>query len=267
MLGANASIPVLGFGTWQLTGQECIEGVRIALEAGYRHIDTADAYGNHKEVAQGIKNSGVPRKEFFLTTKLKYPDAYTKEAVASSVRRFLEELQTEYLDLLLIHWPNRSVPFAETLGAMDLLKKERIVKAIGVSNFTLHHLDNALKAGVEITDNQVEVRPTFNQKELRDYCASKNISITAYSSLRGGDAELPLMSELSHKYGKTPRQIIINWVIARGMIAIPKSSHRERIKENFDSVSFEMKEADLARIDTLPQGERVNNPSFGDFGY
>lgn len=267
MLTADASIPVLGFGTWQLTGQECIDGVCAALETGYRHIDTADAYGNHAQVAEGIKNSGVARKDFFLTTKLKFPNAYTKEAVAADAQRFLEELQIDWIDLLLIHWPNREVPFAETLRAMDELKKKGIIKAIGVSNFTPHHLDDALKAGVEITNNQVEVRPTFNQKTLRDYCASKNISITAYSSLRGGDPELPLITELASKYSKTPQQIILNWITNRGMITIPKSSHPERIKENFESASFEMEEADLEKIDNLPQSDRGNDPSFGDFEY
>jgi diketogulonate reductase-like aldo/keto reductase len=111
------------------------------------------------------------------------------------------------------------------------------------------------------------VRPTFNQKALRDYCASKNISITAYSSLKGGETELPLVTQLAQKYGKTPAQIVLNWVVARGMVAIPKSSHPERIKENLESVDFDIEEADLARIDALPQTDRVNNPSFSDFDY
>jgi len=266
-LNQEAAIPVVGLGTWQLTGQDCIVAVAEALKAGYTHIDTADGYGNHARVAQGIKNSGVARDKFFITTKLAYPGGYTASAVRADGERFLQELETSYIDLLLIHWPNREVPFAETLKAMDELKKEGKVKAIGVSNFTPHHLDDALKAGVEITNNQVEVRPRFNQKTLRDYCAGKNISITAYSSLRGGETELPLVVELAQKYGKTPAQIILNWVVARGMVAIPKSSHPERIKENLASLDFAIEEADLAQIDNLPQGERVNSPSFGDFDY
>ena len=266
-LSTGVSIPVIGLGTWQLTGATCAPAVAYALQNGYTQIDTADAYGNHEQVGEGITKSGVAREQFFITTKLVYPSGYTAGAVHADGERFLTELETPYIDLLLIHWPNREVPFEETLKAMDELKKEGKIKAIGVSNFTPHHLNDALKAGVEIVNNQVEVRPRFNQKALRDYCASKNISITAYSSLKGGETELPLVVELAQKYGKTPAQIILNWVVARGMVAIPKSSHSERIKENLESLDFEIEEADLANIDALPQGERVNDPSFGDFDY
>lgn len=267
MLNSGASIPALGLGTWQLTGSSCVEAVAYALQNGYTHIDTADGYGNHKEVRAGIEKSGVARGAFFLTTKLAYPSGYTKAAVRADGERFLQELGTDYIDLLLIHWPNREVPFAETLAEMNELKKEGKIKAIGVSNFMPHHLDDALKAGVEITNNQIEVRPQFNQKVLRDYCASKNISITAYSSLKGGETELPLVVELAQKYGKTPAQIVLNWVVSRDMVTIPKSAHPERIKENLEVANFEMEEADLAQIDALPQTGRINNPSFGDFDY
>lgn len=266
-LNSSAAIPVIGLGTWQLTGSACIEAVAYALQNGYTHIDTADGYGNHKEVRAGIEKSGVSREKFFITTKLVYPSGYTKAAVRADGERFLQELGTDYIDLLLIHWPNREVPFEETLQEMNALKSEGKIKAIGVSNFTPHHLDDALKAGVEITNNQIEVRPRFNQKVLRDYCAAKNISVTAYSSLKGGETELPLVLELAQKYGKTPAQIVLNWIIGRGMIAIPKSSHPERIKENLEAANFTMEEADLAQIDALPQTGRINNPSFSDFDY
>lgn len=266
-LNSDAAIPVLGLGTWQLTGNACADAVAYALQNGYTHIDTADGYGNHTEVRAGIEKSGVAREKFFITTKLVYPSGYTKAAVRADGERFLQELGTTYIDLLLIHWPNREVPFAETLLEMNELKKEGKIKAIGVSNFTPHHLDDALKAGVEITNNQIEVRPSFNQKVLRDYCAAKNISITAYSSLKGGETELPLITALAQKYGKTPAQIVLSWVIGRGMVTIPKSSHPERIKENLESADFEMEEVDLAQIDALPQTGRVNNPSFSDFDY
>jgi 2,5-diketo-D-gluconate reductase B len=265
-LNSSAAIPVIGFGTWQLAGQQCVDAVAYALASGYTHIDTADAYENHSEVAEGIRKSGVAREKFFLTTKVWNPDHRRNDVIASG-NRFLQELGIEYIDLLLIHWPMRDVPVEETLQAMNELKKEGKVKAIGVSNFTPHHLGDALKAGVEVTNNQVEVRPRFNQKALRDYCASKNISITAYSSLKGGETEVPLIVELAGKYGKTPAQIVLNWVVARGMVAIPKSSHPERIKENLGAAEFEMEEADLARIDSLPQTGRVNDPSFSDFDY
>lgn len=266
-LNEGTSIPVIGLGTWQLTGAACVEAIAYALQNGYTHIDTADGYGNHVEVRKGIEKSGVARAKFFITTKLIYPTGYTRSAVRADSERFLQELGTDYIDLLLIHWPNRKVPFAETLSEMNELKKEGKIHAIGVSNFTPHHLDDALKAGVEITNNQIEVRPRFNQQALREYCASKNISITAYSSLKGGETELPLIVELAQKYGKTPAQIILNWVVARGMVAIPKSSHPERIKENLEATNFAIEEADLAQIDALPQTGRINDPSFSDFDY
>lgn len=265
-LNSAVSIPAVGLGTWQLTGGDCVKAVSYALQNGYVHIDTADAYGNHREVASGIKKSGVAREDFFLTTKV-WNDQHSTRGVQESGERFLEELGVEYIDLLLVHWPVRDVPVEETLRAMDGLKREGKVKVVGVSNFTPHHLDDALQSGVEIVGNQVEVRPSFNQSVLREYCAGKNISITAYSSLKGGETELPLTVELAKKYNMTPAQVVLNWVVSRGMVAIPKSSHPVRIKENLASLDFTLEEADLARIDALPQSGRVNNPSFSDFDY
>lgn len=266
-LNSAAAIPTLGFGTWQLTGDACVAGVAHALSTGYTHIDTADGYGNHIQVREGITHAGVKREDFFLTTKLRYQDGYTKEVVAPSIDRFLVELGVPYIDLLLIHWPDRKTPFAETLRAMDEARQAGKVRAVGVSNFTAHHLEDALQAGVEIVNNQVEVRPRFNQQALRDFCTSKNIAITAYSSLKGGETELPLIVELAGKYGKTPAQIVLNWVMGRGMVAIPKSAHLERITENFGAAQFEMEEADYARIDALPQTDRINVPAHNDFNY
>jgi diketogulonate reductase-like aldo/keto reductase len=240
--------------------------VAQALLTGYKHIDTADAYGNHAEVAQGIKSSGIARNDFFLTTKV-WNDKHHHDDVIASAERFLKELETEYIDLLLIHWPMREVPIEETLLAMDELKQKGIVRAIGVSNFTEHHIEDAMASGVEIVNNQVEIRPQWNQKKLREYCASKNISITAYSSLRRGDPDLPLIVGLAQAYDKTPQQIILNWVIARGMITIPKSANASRIKENFEAANFEMTEEDLTKIDGIPQTDRAGNPPFADFDY
>ena len=267
MLNKDASIPLLGFGTWQIIDQECVLGVEAALKTGYAHIDTADAYGNHKEVAQGIQNSGVARQDIFITTKV-WNTMHKHDDVIESGERFLKELEIDYIDLLLIHWPIRKVPVGETLKAMDELKKRGLIRAIGVSNFTRHHIEDALAAGVEITNNQVEVHPTFNQKDLRAFCESKNISVTAYSPLgHGEDLNAPLMEELAQKYEKSPAQIALNWVMSRGMITIPKSSNPARIKENFDSMSFELEEADLKSIDAMPQGKRLGAPSFGEFSY
>jgi len=267
-LNKETEIPVLGLGTWKLNGEECVEAVAEAISIGYRHIDTADAYENHAEVREGIRKSGIGREDLFLTTKLHFDDGYKEETVRKSGERLLKELDTDYVDLLLIHWPDRSTSFEETLHAMDELKKAGKARALGVSNFTIHHLEDALKAGVEITDNQVEIHPAFTQKELRDFCALKKIAVTAYSPLgRKHVLELPLLHELADKYEKTPAQIALNWIVSRGMITIPKSANPQRIKENFDSLSFSIEEPDLVRIDEIPQEERIVAPAYSDFDY
>jgi len=260
----NLAIPVIGFGTWQLKGEECRRTVSDALAIGYRHIDTADRYGNHHEVAAAIKDSGVDRSELFITTKI-WLDSLHHQDVLADVDRFLNELELEYIDLLLIHWPNKDVAIAETLGAIEECRKVGKVKAIGVSNFTTHHLEEALATGIEIVNNQVELHPSFNQKELRQYCDQKNISVTAYSPLRAGDMDLPIVRSLSLKYGHSPAQIILNWIVSRNMIVIPQSTDKERMKENLSVTEFVIDEADLALLDSVPQGERFNDPEFGEF--
>jgi len=263
-LNSRASIPVIGLGTWRLTGAAGADAVAYALSAGYSHIDTADIYGNHRDIAAGIRKAGVKREQIFITTKI-WNKNHSREDVLRSGGRFLEELETEYVDLLLIHWPIREVPVEETLRAMDELKRQGSVRAIGVANFTARHLRDALASGVEITNNQVEVRPDFAQSDLRAFCSSHNLSVTAHSSLRAGSTELPVIAELAGTYGKTPAQIIINWTVARGMVAIPKSARPEKIKENIESLDFEMSEDDLQKMDRIPQNKRGVVPSWGEF--
>lgn len=265
-LNENVSIPILGFGTWQLRDDECSTAVEHAIASGFRHIDTADRYENHHAVAAGIQAAGVPRDELFLTTKL-WRDDLTAAAVQANVDRFLDELATDYIDLLLIHWPNRDVPIEETLQAMDTCRTQGKIRAIGVSNFTEHHIADALATGVPIVNNQVEVRPQFNQEALVQYCAEHDISVTAYSMLQSDDMELPLIAELAAKYERTPAQIILNWSLSRGLITLSKSRNPERIRENLAALEFQMTKEDIKRITALPQGERFNDPTFGDFSY
>jgi 2,5-diketo-D-gluconate reductase B len=265
-LNSETEIPVLGFGTWQIIGEECVNAVKAALEVGYRHIDTADAYGNHTEVAQAIQESGIRREELFLTTKVFYPDL-DKNTVLQKAAQFLHELQTEYIDLLLVHWPNKAIPVEETLQAMHSLKEQGKIRAIGVSNFTIQHLEKALQAGIEITNNQVELHPSFNQQELRNYCKSKNITVTAYSPLaQGADLEIPFIKELAEKYKATPSQVILNWLISQDIITVPKSATPERIEENFKAIELKIDADDIERINQLPQGQRIIVPGFAEFG-
>ena len=235
-LNTEASMPALGFGTWELTGQTCVQAVEKALAVGYRHIDTALMYNNHKEVGQAVKNSAVQRKDLFITSKVPR-DSLQRKSVISACNLALEELGCKYLDMYLIHWPNREVPIKETLGAMQELKEQGFVKAIGVSNFTIQHLKDALKTGIQFSNNQVEFHPTLYQKELQEFCSQNNIVLTAYSPLgRGEDLNLEGIQNLAEKYSKSTAQIVLNWILKKGIAAIPKASNPEYIQDNFNAL-------------------------------
>ncbi|MDO8633470.1 MAG: aldo/keto reductase [Candidatus Wildermuthbacteria bacterium] len=266
-LNNSVSIPVLGFGTWQLTGEDCLKSVQLALETGYRHIDTADKYGNHIEVGKAILQSNISRDEIHLTTKVWRTDL-AKDAVSASCDRFLQELQTDYIDLLLIHWPNRDIPITETLEAMNKLKESGKIRAIGVSNFTKHHLEDALKTGIEITNNQIEIHPSFKQEEMKTFCDEKGIAVTAYSPLgRGQDIALPVIQEIAKKHNTNPAQVILAWLLNRGIIAIPKSDKQEEIESNFKAPELVLTKENIEAINATPQGPRLVNPEFAEWDY
>ena len=264
-LNTGSPIPILGFGTWELTGEECLKSTKKSIEVGYRHIDTAAAYKNHKEVGQAIKKSGVNREDLFITSKL-WRDNLKKEAVSNALKLTLEELQLDYLDLYLIHWPNLDVPVEETLKAMNELKEQGLVKAIGVSNFTIHRLQESLNTGIQFSVNQVEFHPTLNQKELLIFCKQNNIILTAYSPIgRGEDLKHPVIKELAGKYEKSAAQVILNWEMQKGIVTIPKSSNLEHIKDNFQSLEWDLSQEDVERIDHIDEKNRMVNPDFAEF--
>lgn len=266
-LNKQASIPVLGFGTWQLEGNVAQKAVQKALGIGYRHIDAAKAYSNHRQVGEAIKKSGLPRKELFITSKLWITD-YRKKDVASAFHQTLKELQLQYLDLYLIHWPNRSIPFADTLGEMDKLKKKGLIKALGVSNFTINHLKDAIKTGMQITNNQVEFHPSLNQEELKDFCDSKGIVLTAYSPIaQGEDLKLPEIKELAKKYNRSPAQVVLNWLISKNIVAIPRSANPKHIEDNYKAIKWQLEPEDVKLINNLNTNNRIVQPSFADFDY
>lgn len=266
-LNEKASIPVLGFGTWQLAGEDCVKNVHLALQTGYRHIDTADRYGNHEEVGKAMLKSGIPRNEIFLTTKIWRTDL-AKDMVSAACERFLQELQTDYIDLLLIHWPNKDIALGETLEAMDKLKEEGKVRALGVSNFTKHHIEDALATGIEITNNQIEVHPSFKQENMKAFCEEKGISITAYSPLgRGQDIALPIIQDIAKKHTATPAQVILAWLLNRNIIAIPKSNKQEEIESNFKALELVLTQEDIELMNSVPQGLRMVNPDFAEWDY
>jgi diketogulonate reductase-like aldo/keto reductase len=258
-------IPSLGFGTWQLEGDECLEATIKALQTGYRLIDTADAYHNHKEVGQAIRNSGIKREDIYLSSKL-WPSDLSYYNVIAAVDRFLKELDTNYLNLLLIHWPNKNIPIAETLEAMDEIKGRGLVKSIGVSNFNIRLLQEAIETDFPVVINQVEFHPSLNQKELKKYCDQQQIIIMAYSPIaQGQDLYIPIIEELSQKYHRSPSQIILNWLISQNMIPIPKATSQSHIEDNFQSLAFQLSPTDIEFINSINIHHRLINPSFASF--
>ncbi len=258
-------IPILGFGTWQITGEDCYNAVKTALELGYRHIDTADVYGNHKEVGRALKDSGIARDQIFLTTKV-WRDSLSTDGVLESAKRFQEELQTDYFDLLLIHWPNDAFPINESLEALKELQTSSIVRSIGVSNFTIPLLEEALKTEVKFVTNQVEFHPSLYQMELLEFCKNHDIVVTAYSPIaQGQDLKIGVISELADKYEKSPAQIVLNWIMKKGIIAIPRSKTPENIKDNLGALEFELEDADSEKIDSLNMHNRIVVPPFAPF--
>ena len=264
-LNTGANMPALGFGTWELTGQTCVQAVTKALAVGYRHIDTALMYDNHKEVGQAIKNSGVQREDLFITSKV-WRDSLTSQGIINACNQTLKELDCEYLDMYLIHWPNSDVPIEETLGAMQQLKEQGAVKHIGVSNFSIKHLKDALATGIQFSNNQVEFHPSLYQKELQEFCNQNNIILTAYSPLgRGEDLNLKVIQNLAEKYSKSPAQVVLNWILKKGIAAIPKASNPEYIQDNFMALEWDLAPEAIALIDELNQKNRIVNPGFSEF--
>jgi 2,5-diketo-D-gluconate reductase B len=259
------SIPAIGFGTWQVTGQECYDSVLKAIQLGYRHIDTAAIYGNHVEVGKAIIDSGVPRSELFITTKLWMSDM-EPSLVEGAIHRALEELQLEYIDLYLIHWPSQDIEVSETLTVIAKCQKQGLIKNIGISNCTISNTQKAIDSGITIVNNQVEFHPSLYQQELLEFCKANDIILTAYSPLaRGQDLELEVIVELATKYNQSPSQIILRWLIQHDIVVIPKTINESRMAENLDVFDWNISDEDMIKIDNLNSDNRVINPSFAQF--
>ena len=259
-------IPGVGFGTYKLTGSEGIKAIENALEVGYRHIDTAEGYNNQPEVSKAIKNSGLSRRELFITSKVGYDNLHYDNLI-QACEETLQELKTDYLDLYLIHWPNKMISVEETLRAMGKLKSDGKIKNIGVSNFTIKRLEEV--KGItdeEVVLNQVEFHPYLYQKELYEYCNDNNISLAAYSPIaRGGVFGDPVIAEIGKKYYKNEAQVTLKWMIQKDIIVIPRSSNAAHIKANFDIFDFELNNDEIYRIDNIDKQERLIDPDWGEF--
>ena len=250
-------IPVLGFGTYKLRGNHCVESVRDAIDIGYRHIDTAVMYGNEAEIGDGMQQSRVPRQDLFLTTKL-WPNSLTPASIRKTVSESLAYLKSDYIDLLLIHWPNPSIPLEDTLGTMDQLRLEGLVRFLGVSNFNLEWMERVEQTGVPVITNQVEYHVLLSQDTLLGWLRQRDMFLTAYSPLAIGRlVNHSALQEIGRKHDKTATQIALRWLVQQhGVAAVPKASTAEKRRKNFDIFDFELDPEDLERIALLEKDQR-----------
>ncbi len=259
----GCSMPAIGFGTSQLG--ECSDLVATALKLGYRHIDTAWKYGSEKGVGAGIRASGVPRGEIFLITKVSH-EYLSADAFARSVDESLKNLQVDYVDMLHVHWPSMDkVPLAETMGALAKAKRQGLTRHIGVANFNIALLEEALATCPEpLATLQAEYHPYLDQTKVLDYCRRHGLVFTAYCPLaRGRVFNDPVLADMAQAKGKTVAQIVLRWIVQQGNIApIPRSSNPERIARNLDIFNFSLGEDEMQRIHALarPDG-RIANPA------
>ncbi|MFC4303546.1 aldo/keto reductase [Cohnella boryungensis] len=259
-------MPRLGLGVWRAKdGEETENAVLAALEAGYRGIDTASLYDNERSVGRALKASGVARDSVFVTTKVWNNEQGYAETIAA-FRRSLERLDMDYADLYLVHWPVVG-KYKDTYRAIEDLYEQGLIRAIGVSNFNIHHLEDLMgSCRIKPMVNQVEMHPLHTQKKLFAFCRKEGIQLQSWRPLMQGRLELPLIGELAVKYGKTPAQIIIRWHLQIGAITIPKSSKGQRIRENADVFDFELAPEDVVAIDGLNENRRFGaDPDHIDF--
>ncbi|GAC1563714.1 MAG: aldo/keto reductase [Beijerinckiaceae bacterium] len=249
----GAKIPAIGLGTWQLSGETCTRAVIAALECGYRHIDTAKMYGNEREVGEGLKSGGVPRDQVFVTTKVWRDDLHDGD-LQRSAEESLKRLGLDQVDLLLIHWPNRNIPVKEAVRALCDTRARKLTRHIGVSNFPVPLLQEALSVASEpIVTNQCEYHPWLDQTKVLAACRKHAIAFTSYCPLgRGEGPRDPAIAKIAQRHGKTPSQVLLRWHIQQPqVIAIPRSGTPAHIKENIGIADFELSGDNMAAISAM----------------
>ncbi len=258
----EASVPALGFGTYTLKGDTCKKSVADALAIGYRHVDTAEMYENEEEVGSGIRSAGIDRDQLFLTTKVWYTHL-KYDALIKAVENSLRKLKTEYVDLLLIHWPSEGVEMQEPLEAMMELKQQEKIRMLGVSNFTCAMLERAATLA-PVVCNQVEYHPFLDQSRLLDIVRQNDMMLTAYCPIAKGEVlDNNMLQQISKKYNKTPVQITLRWHVQQERVAaIPKSSDAQRRRQNFDIFDFELTADEMQRISALRGDRRMVDPGW-----
>src|SRR5262245_18297632 len=257
--------PRIGFGTSQINGRACTEIVKAALSLGYRHIDTAQAYGNEDAVGRALAQSTVKREEIFLTTKV-WRASLDAKGVKRSTAESLDRLSTDYVDLLLVHWPNDSIPMGETLAAFAELKAAGKTRHIGVSNYTMRHLKEAVETHkADLFCNQLEYHPNLNQDALLGALRGYRMALVAYSPLgRGRLVKNPVLAAIGKKHGKTASQVALNWLVEQdGVAAIPKASSEAHCRANLDVFDFELSADERVEIAKLSENARLSAPSWG----
>ena len=258
-LNNGTSIPQLGFGVYQIEPEDTRQAVLTALEAGYRHIDTAEMYGNEKEVGQALADSGLPRGDVFVTSKLGN-GRHAREDALAAFDRSLDDLGSDYLDLFLVHWPLPAVgDFAQTWRALEEIYHSGRAKAVGVSNFQPHHLDRLLKeTGVVPAVDQIEVHPYLTQDAVRRFCTDRDIAVEAWSPIAQGKVlGDPVVTAIAERLERSPAQVVLRWHLQRGDVVFPKSVTPARIAENIRLFDFELAPGDMAEITALDRGERT----------
>jgi 2,5-diketo-D-gluconate reductase A len=261
-LNNGQTIPQFGFGVFLVKPEDTVGAVSTALQAGYRHIDTAEGYGNEKEVGEAVRTSGLDRADVFVTSKLGN-DAHEPDAARRAFDGTLEALGFDYVDLFLIHWPlptRYGGDFVSTWRALEEFYRDGRARSIGVSNFTMHHLRRLFRESeVRPAVNQIEVHPFLTQNELRAFCAEHEIAVEAWSPLARGRELLedPEIREIAKQHERTPAQVVLRWHIQKGHIVFPKSVTPSRIKENIDVFDFDLSGSDVERITALDRGQRT----------
>jgi diketogulonate reductase-like aldo/keto reductase len=261
----GAAIPALGLGTWRLNGEECVQVIQWAFEAGYRHIDTAAMYGNEEAVGAGIRGGGLPRDEVFVTTKVWHDDLASGD-LERSAEASLKRLRLEAVDLLLIHWPNLRIPLRGTIEALCRVKRGGLARHIGVANFTAALLDEAVALASEpLVTNQCEYHPYLDQSPVLAACRKHGLSFTSYSPLgRGAELTDPVINKIAAAHGRTPAQIMLRWHVQQpGVIAIPKSSDRQRLTQNMGIFDFALSDSEMRAVSGLARRDgRLISPAW-----
>ena len=260
----GARIPCIGLGTWELRGRTCARIVEQALKLGYRHIDTAQVYDNEREVGEGLRASGVRRDDVFVTTKI-WTSNFTPHVLERSAKESLVRLRMSDVDLLLLHWPNPQIPLAETLGALARAKQMGLARHIGVSNFTVALIEEAVAACPEpLVCDQVEYHPYLDQDKVREACAANNMALVAYSPIaKGAIKKDETLKRIGLWHRKSAAQVCLRWLVQQNVSAIPRTSRIERLSENIDIFDFELSEQEMAEISAL----RSARGRLTDFGF